>query len=377
MGNEIELKFEVAPRELRKLKVVRYSRGRPPKEENLVSVYFDTPKHKLARNSVSLRVRHHGDKFVQTIKSGESNGSFKRGEWEHEIKGDVPNLRKAHGTPLAPLLTKKLKRTLKPIFETHIHRTSLPICKNGSRIEVALDEGEVRVARQSAPISELELELKRGKVADVFKLAREIGKVTPATLLLKSKSERGYDLIADTPAKTVRAVADALEGELRDDAEASRATAEHAPEQAAPVLGGWATNGAQRSVGRVDLELDDVVKRQPVAPDQVAIPSGLCVSADSDVGTLSVRDGDPVSLELGGDVRQQHAGIDPGHGLPARSLDLQVLEALHAEQNRVFATRGEPAVLMTAAASHEVLLVGFGKPDRSGDVIAVPSRNSD
>ena len=172
-------------------------------------------------------------------------------------------------------------------------------------------------------------------------------------------------------------VAHAFEGELRDDAEAPRSTAERAPEQTAPVLGGWATNGAQRSVGSVDLELDDVVKRQPVAPDQVAIPSGLCVSADSDVGTLSVRDGDPVSLELGGDVRQQHAGIDPGHGLAARSLDLQMLEALHAEQNRVFATRGEPAVLMTAAASHEVLLVGFGKPDRSGGVIAVPSRNSD
>ena len=32
---------------------------------------------------------------------------------------------------------------------------------------------------------------------------------------------------------------------------------------------------------------------------------------------------------------------------------------------------------MTAAASDEVLLVGFSKPDRSGDVIAVPSRNSD
>ena len=99
MGNEIELKFEVAPRELRKLKVVRNSRGRPPKEENLVSVYFDTPKHRLARNGVSLRVRDHGDKFVQTIESGESNGSFKRGKWEHEIKGDVPNVRKAHGTP--------------------------------------------------------------------------------------------------------------------------------------------------------------------------------------------------------------------------------------------------------------------------------------
>jgi hypothetical protein len=50
--------------------------------------------------------------------------------------------------------------------------------KNGSRIEVALDDGEVRVGRKCAPISELELELKRGKVTDVFKLAHEIGKVT-------------------------------------------------------------------------------------------------------------------------------------------------------------------------------------------------------
>jgi len=123
-------------------------------------------------------------------------------------------------------------------------------------------------------------------------------------------------------------VADALEGELRDDAEAPRSTAEHAPEQAAPVLGGWATNGAQRFVGRVDLELDDVVKRQPVAPDQVAIPSGLCVSADSDVGTLSMRDGDPVSLELGGDVRQQRATVFPPAVLISRCLKRSMLSRI-------------------------------------------------
>src|ERR1700679_1360795 len=122
MGKEIELKFQVLPRELRKLKAARTLHGKPPEEEDLVSVYFDTPKHKLARNGVTLRVRRHGDKFFQTIKSGGSNGSFRRGEWEHEIKGAVPNLRKAHGTPLAPLLTKKLKRRLKPVFETRIHR---------------------------------------------------------------------------------------------------------------------------------------------------------------------------------------------------------------------------------------------------------------
>jgi len=204
MGNEIELKFQMAPRELRKLKAARTLHRRPPKKEDLLSVYFDTPKHKLARNGVTLRVRRHGDKFLQTIKSGGSNGSFERGEWEHEIKGAVPNLREVHGTPLAPLLTKKLKRRLRPIFETRVHRTSMLVDKNGSRIEVALDEGKVRAGRQSVPISELELELKRGKAGDLFKLAREMGKLAPATLSLKSKSERGYDLIKDAPTRAVR-----------------------------------------------------------------------------------------------------------------------------------------------------------------------------
>jgi triphosphatase len=205
MGNEIELKFKVPPRELRKLKAARTLHRKPPKEEDLVSVYFDTPKHKLARNGVTLRVRRHGNKFLQTIKSGGTNDSFRRGEWEHEIKGTVPNLREAHGTPLAPLLTKRLKRRLKPVFETRIHRVSVPIRKNGSRIEMALDEGEVRAGRQSAPISEIELELKRGKAGDLFKLARQMGKLAPATLSLKSKSERGYDLIEDAPAQAARA----------------------------------------------------------------------------------------------------------------------------------------------------------------------------
>ena len=115
-------------------------------------------------------------KCLETIKSGGLAGSFRRGEWEHETKGDVPNLRKARDTALAPLLTKKLKRRLKPVFETHIHRTSVPVRKNGTLIEVALDEGQVRAGQRSAPISELELELKRGKTGDIFKLAHEIGK---------------------------------------------------------------------------------------------------------------------------------------------------------------------------------------------------------
>ena len=104
MSNETELKFEVAPQDLRKLKAARTLNRGKPKQENLVSVYFDTPKHKLARHDVSLRVRHNSNKRLQTIKSRGRNGSITRGEWQHEIKCDIPHLRKAHGSPLkAPI----------------------------------------------------------------------------------------------------------------------------------------------------------------------------------------------------------------------------------------------------------------------------------
>src|SRR5438477_5108988 len=60
MGGETELKFEVPPQELRSLKSQRALYRKRPAELNLVSVYFDTPKHKLARKGVSLRVRRNG-----------------------------------------------------------------------------------------------------------------------------------------------------------------------------------------------------------------------------------------------------------------------------------------------------------------------------
>ena len=204
MGSETELKFDLASQDLRKLGAARVLQ-RKRREENLVSVYFDTPKHKLARNDVTLRVRTNGDRHLQTVKSGGLDGSFKRGEWEHEIKGVIPDLRKAKDTALGPLVTKKLRRGLKPIFETRIHRTTIPVRKGRTNIEVALDKGHIRAGRHSTAITELELELARGKASDVFKLAREMAQLVPITLALKSKSERGYDLIDSKAAQAVRA----------------------------------------------------------------------------------------------------------------------------------------------------------------------------
>jgi inorganic triphosphatase YgiF len=125
-----------------------------------------------------------------TVKSQGADGSFRRGEWEHEIKGDVPDLHKVQGTALEPLLIKKFEHKLVPVFETRVRRTIGPVRRNGSRIEVALDEGEIRAGRRSAPISEVELELKDGDAGEVFELARELGKHPSVKLALNSKSKR-------------------------------------------------------------------------------------------------------------------------------------------------------------------------------------------
>jgi inorganic triphosphatase YgiF len=66
---------------------------------------------------------------------------------------------------------------------------------------LALDEGHVRAGQKSSPLAEVELELKSGKASDLFKAARVVAGLAPIKLALKSKSEQGYDLLADQPSR--------------------------------------------------------------------------------------------------------------------------------------------------------------------------------
>ena len=208
MGIESEVKFEVSPDDLQKLAASRSLRpadGHLPEHKYLVSTYFDTPKHLLRRNGVSLRVRQAGKKRIQTIKTASDGIALSRGEWEHRLEGNEPDLRAARGTALEPLLSKNLRRKLDPVFATHIHRTLVPLRPGNSRIELALDQGHVRAGRNSTPLSEVELELKSGSVTDLFKAARMVTELVPAKLALRSKSEQGYDLIGDQPVDAAQA----------------------------------------------------------------------------------------------------------------------------------------------------------------------------
>ena len=194
---EVEIKLELPPASLRALKKVPLFKT-PPRHTREVSVYFDTDKHKLRKNGLMLRVRRVRNRYVQTIKATNNSGPFERDEWEAELAGQEPDLRMAEGTALERLANDKLQRQLKPLFETSVHRSVYPIADDMRAIALTVDRGSIDTGNHSMPLCEIELELQRGKLADLFDVARELTRTLPVRIAVKSKSQRGYELIDGT-----------------------------------------------------------------------------------------------------------------------------------------------------------------------------------
>jgi inorganic triphosphatase YgiF len=195
---EIELKLGVAPEDIIALRNHPHFAGvlHDATRETLDSVYFDSDDRFLRDHGLTLRVRHQGDKHIQTVKAiNHGVGYFERAEWEQTIEGDQPDLSGVKDTALGPILIEEGHQTFKPIFETRIERTSYHMNGNGADIIMAIDEGQIIAADSSRPVSEIELELKYGSPADLYKIAHDILDIVPAHLDFKSKPERGYELI--------------------------------------------------------------------------------------------------------------------------------------------------------------------------------------
>jgi triphosphatase len=208
---EIELKLAVPGDSLMRLtgsSLLKRATRAKPRRANVVSVYYDTEDHSLHRKGVSLRVRRIGRRLVQTVKheSRASAALFARDEWEKDIRRGQPDLEAVGDTALAPLLTKKVRRGLKPVFETRVRRTILDIRKGDSEIELSIDKGKIKAGRKSSALCEVELELKRGAPAGLFRLAKALAAEVPLQLAVKSKADRGYALLNGKKPEAVKAV---------------------------------------------------------------------------------------------------------------------------------------------------------------------------
>ncbi|MCY7398095.1 MAG: CHAD domain-containing protein [Sphingomonas bacterium] len=210
---ELELKLELTPESADRLGKLASLRRKRCVCTRLESVYFDAPGHPLRAQGVSLRVRRCGDTFTQTVKRGSAAaGLFQRDEWEHRVDGFEPELRDFDARPLRKI--RHLSGELEPVVRIDVDRTIWLVDRNRSQIELALDRGTVRAGPQQAPIVELELELKSGNPADLFDLARDIGKSIPLRLSALSKADRGYRLATDEAGKVQKASALRLKADV-------------------------------------------------------------------------------------------------------------------------------------------------------------------
>src|SRR3974390_582027 len=200
VAREVELKLEVPSDCLERLRSDPHFREKlkkPTADQTLDSVYFDSDDFYLRHHGINLRVRQIGDQHLQTLKiMGPSATHFDRTEIEAKIFGETPDLDLAiqECPELSPIAADG-RDANKPVFTTHVERKSYRIDESESEIELALDSGKIVANGSALPIFEIELELKRGRPADLFNLARSISTIVPVQLGLESKAARVYALL--------------------------------------------------------------------------------------------------------------------------------------------------------------------------------------
>lgn len=204
---EIELKLQLPPDQAGAFRKRMARRRGAPAEQDLVTMYFDTPDFVLSAAGVALRVRRSGRRWVQTLKTegARAGGLSRRVEFEMGVKRGA--LDWSHFSPGAlAYVPEVLRGTLAPVFETHFHRTVWRVKgRGGAQIEVALDVGEVRAGGRHEPLCEIELELKAGHADALFALALDWADTFDCLPFDVSKAERGARLARGEMAAPVKA----------------------------------------------------------------------------------------------------------------------------------------------------------------------------
>ena len=219
--SEIELKLAAFPEHIPQFRQALESMGMisAAPTSTLNSVYYDSADLKLQTQELSFRVGEHDGRHFQTLKSSDftSGKRLSRGEWQDVIAGDCPDLAAAQTGPR--LYDAIISEKLRPQFKTIVRRTAIALEPRPSvRIEAAIDEGEIRGAEGdvSEPLCEIELKLKSGDPAAIYDVALRLLDVAPLHIETRSKSERGYRLVAvdGGPMPAVHASPVALRGSM-------------------------------------------------------------------------------------------------------------------------------------------------------------------
>ena len=181
MTTETELKFAVDAEAAFALESALRKRGATLR--TIRSRYFDTEDGRLADAQLSLRLRKAGGAWEQTLKAPgpsaierEEESVARPGKWGTAGPEVDPALhaKTRAGKALDAVLRepKGGSGALLPVHESVIKRLAVDVEADAASIEVAFDRGTIRAALKSAPISEIEYELKAGRPAALMAFAK-------------------------------------------------------------------------------------------------------------------------------------------------------------------------------------------------------------
>jgi inorganic triphosphatase YgiF len=201
LNTETELKLRIKPDligRLRRHPLLRELRLGGARTRKLRNVYFDTDDLALRKQRIALRVRHDGQHRVQTLKAPDQGGAGaaqRYREYEAPIDGDRPKLELIADGDLRENLPVETPDQLKEAFTSEITRSTLPLILAETKIELAVDQGEIAAADKREAVCEAELELKSGRPSRLYELALKLHEEVPFTVEYRSKAARGYDLL--------------------------------------------------------------------------------------------------------------------------------------------------------------------------------------
>lgn len=207
MAVETELKLSLPASILPKLRRHPLLAEIKPQRQRLLNTYYDTAELALRAGRIALRHRTTAWGLLLTVKSAEpaAGGLAQRSEWEAPSLPGAFDFSHVDDKRLRKWLTG-LAPQLQPVFTTDFLRTTWIVePAPGTRIEVALDRGAVRVAEREDPICELELELLAGPTSSLFELAQALQADLPLRPEVASKAERGLRLFTQKPVVPARA----------------------------------------------------------------------------------------------------------------------------------------------------------------------------
>lgn len=183
---------------------------------NLHTTYYDSLDWRLHKAGASLRIRTAGADQEQTFKIATDNRgqAVVRGEWNCRIRAEGPDIQ-----AFPPDVQHKLGELLNDeppaaFAAIKTQRSTRIVHYRDSAIEIAFDIGAANVQEYSKKISEIELELKQGRLADILALALELPLGPDLQWSTLAKGEQAYLLATNTHATARKAAPVMLDDDI-------------------------------------------------------------------------------------------------------------------------------------------------------------------